>query len=79
MAELVLRRGHGAVRALECVENIVGPSGPSWSRWSSNGQSTDDYWALKAWALAELGRGDPHGRWSALAKAALGERSVWRV
>jgi tetratricopeptide (TPR) repeat protein len=22
---------------------------------------------------------DPHGRWSALVKAALGERSVWRV
>lgn len=131
MAELMLRQGHDPVRALECVENIVGPSGPSRNRWTVNGNSTDDYWALKAWALAELGHGaeaaqavaqairstnrksqtdlaatcrrlglamraagrpaeaedylkqardaDPHGRWSALARAALGEKSVWRV
>jgi tetratricopeptide (TPR) repeat protein len=57
MAELVLRQGREPARALEYVENIVGPSGPSWNRWTSNGQATDDYWSLKAWALAELGRG----------------------
>ena len=57
MAELILRRGNDAVRALECVENVVGPSGPSWNRWSIIGQSADDYWSLKAWALAQLGRG----------------------
>jgi tetratricopeptide (TPR) repeat protein len=56
MAELLLRRGD-ATRALECVENVVGPSGPSWNRWTANGKATDDYWALKAWVLAELGRG----------------------
>ena len=129
MAELVLRRGREPARALEYIENIVGPKGPSWNRWTINGQPADDYWALKAWALAELGRGgevdaavaeairktnaqsrpdvaatyrrlglamqaldrqaeaeqylekavtaDPHGRWSGLAKAALGRRSVW--
>jgi tetratricopeptide (TPR) repeat protein len=128
MTELVLRQGHDPARALEYVENIVGPSGPTWNRWTENGQAIDDYWSLKAWALAELGRGaevapavaeairktnpkskpdlaatwrrlgmamqamgrqaeadeylkkardaDPHGRWSALARATSGERSV---
>ncbi len=57
MAELMLRQGRDRARALEYVENIVGPSGPSRNRLTSNGQSHDDYWALKAWALAELGRG----------------------
>jgi tetratricopeptide (TPR) repeat protein len=131
MAELALRQGLDRARALEHVENIVGPKGPSWNRWTVNGQAADDYWSLRAWALAELGRGaevphavaeairktnaksgpdlaatyrrlglamramdrqaeaeeylkkasavDPHGRWSALAKAALGERSAWSV
>jgi tetratricopeptide (TPR) repeat protein len=131
MAELLLRQGGDPARALECVENIVGSSGPSRNRFTLNGQSRDDYWSLKAWALAEAGRGaeveravaeaikfttsksgpdlaatyrrlglamhamdrqaeaeeywkkakdaDPHGRWSALARAALGEKSVWRV
>jgi len=131
MAELMLRQGHDPARALEYVENIVGPSGPSRNRWTINGKSTDDYWALKAWALSELGHGaeaahavaeairstnwksptdvaatsrrlglamramgrlaeaedylkkardaEPHGRWSAQVRAALGEKSVWRA
>jgi tetratricopeptide (TPR) repeat protein len=118
------------VRALEYVEKIVGPSGPSRSRFTIKRQPRDEYWALKAWALAQLGRGaevaeamaeairrtnpksrpdlastyrrlglamraldreaeaeeylkkardaDPQGRWSAVARAALGERRVWR-
>ena len=57
MAELVLREGRDPGRALAYVENIAGPRGPSRNRWSMNGRSADDYWALKAWALAELGRG----------------------
>lgn len=130
MAESMLRQGRDPVRALGYVEQIVGPSGPSRSRITFRRQPLDDYWALKAWALAQLGRGaevapaiaeairrtnrksrpdlastyrrlglamralereaeaeeylkkardaDPQGRWSALAKAALGERRVWR-
>jgi len=57
MAEMILRRGRGASRALEYIEKIVGPSGPSWNKWTINGRPNDDYWSLKAWALAELGRG----------------------
>jgi tetratricopeptide (TPR) repeat protein len=130
MAELILRQGRDPVRALEYVERIAGPSGPSRSRFRLRRQPLDDYWALKAWALAQLGRGaevarviaeairrtnpksrpdlastyrrlglamraiereaeaeeylkkardaDPQGRWSKLARAALGEKRVWR-
>ncbi len=56
MAELALRGGHDPARALELVEQIVGPSGPSSNPLTLNARSTDDYWALKAWALAQLGR-----------------------
>jgi tetratricopeptide (TPR) repeat protein len=131
MAELLLRQGRDAVRALEAVENIKGPMGITNNRLTINGKAGDDYWSLKAWALAELGGGaevqqaaaesirqtnmnsrpdtattyrrlglamraldrqseaddylqkavdaDPHGRWGLLAKAALAEKSVWRV
>jgi tetratricopeptide (TPR) repeat protein len=54
MAELALRRGE-PVRALEYVEQIMGPSGPSRNPLTLKGKLIDDYWALKAWALAELG------------------------
>jgi tetratricopeptide (TPR) repeat protein len=54
MAELLLRRHQDPQRALEFVENS--PSGPAWNRWTLTGDTRDDYWALKAWALAELGR-----------------------
>ena len=117
MAELVLRQGRDPGRALECIEKIEGKG------------TRDDYCSLKAWALAELGRGSeveaavaeairktnlksrpdvattyrrlglamqamdrqaeaeeylkkavdagPHGRWPALAQAALDRKSVW--
>jgi tetratricopeptide (TPR) repeat protein len=131
MAELLLRQRKDPPRALEYVENIVGASGPSRNKMTVNGEVRDDYWALKAWALAEAGRTgevadavenairhtdpksrpamaatyhrigmamqamgneeaangyfkqaqgfDPRGRWNALAKAASGERSVFRA
>ena len=119
------------MRALECVEQILGPSGLSLNQRTSIRHSKDDYWSLKAWALAELGRGaeaeaaiaeairitnpksrpdvattyrrlgmamkaldrqaeaeqyflkardaDPHGKWSVLVRAMLGEKSVFRA
>jgi tetratricopeptide (TPR) repeat protein len=130
MAEILLRQHKDPPKALEYVEQIVGPDGPSWNKWGVNGEVRDDYWAVKAWALAELGRGaevapaieraihftnpksrpalattyyragmaaqtmgdekmafqyferareaDPDGRAGKLAKAALGEHSVFR-
>jgi len=57
MAELTLRRGRDAARAMEYVEKIPGPVQASWNPFSMNGKTSDDYWALKAWALASLGRG----------------------
>jgi len=56
MAEVLLRRGGDAARALEYIEDLAGPSGLSRNKWTINGITSDDYWALKAWALAELGR-----------------------
>jgi tetratricopeptide (TPR) repeat protein len=131
MAELLLRQRKDPPRALEYVEEIVGPSGPSRNKMTINGEVRDDYWALKAWALAEAGRTsevasavenaircsdsksrpsmaatyhrigmamlaigneeaangylkqsqdfDPHGRWSALAKASSTDRGVFRA
>ena len=58
MAEILLRQHKDPQRALEYVEQIVGASGPSWNRLGINGEVRDDYWALKAWALAELGRSE---------------------
>ncbi|HTS64601.1 MAG TPA: tetratricopeptide repeat protein [Candidatus Acidoferrales bacterium] len=57
MAEALLRQHKDPQRALELVESIAGSSGPSRNRWTVNGEVRDDYWGLKAWALAELGRG----------------------
>jgi tetratricopeptide (TPR) repeat protein len=56
MAEVVLRQGKNPGRALEVVELIVGGLGPSWNKWGMNSEIRDDYWTLKAWALAQLGR-----------------------
>jgi Tfp pilus assembly protein PilF len=57
MAEMVLRQGRDPARALEYIEKILAPAGtPSRGR-TLNGRPDDDYWALKAWALAEMGRG----------------------
>jgi tetratricopeptide (TPR) repeat protein len=55
MAEIVLRQGRGPQKALEYVEEIRGGGGISWTG-RANRKTEDDYWALKAWALAELGR-----------------------
>jgi tetratricopeptide (TPR) repeat protein len=57
MAEMLLRRDQNAARALEYVEKIVDFSGLTWRQKKLNGRPQDDYWALKAWALARLGRG----------------------
>jgi tetratricopeptide (TPR) repeat protein len=57
MAEMLLRRDQNPARALEYVEKIVDFSGLSWRQRKMNGRPQDDYWALKAWALARLGRG----------------------
>jgi tetratricopeptide (TPR) repeat protein len=53
-----LGQGRDPFQAIGYIEKIVGPRGPSsWSRWTANGQTIDAYWSLKAWALAEMGRG----------------------
>jgi tetratricopeptide (TPR) repeat protein len=56
MAEMLLRRGQNAAEALELSERILDVSGMSWRERKANGRSEHDYWGLKAWALAELGR-----------------------
>jgi tetratricopeptide (TPR) repeat protein len=56
MAEMLLRREVEPARALEYVEKIVDFSGISWRERKGNGKPEDDYWALKAWALAQVGR-----------------------
>jgi tetratricopeptide (TPR) repeat protein len=56
MAEMLLRRGGNPQQALEYVEKIIDFSGLSAVQRSGNGRPQDDYWALKAWALAAIGR-----------------------
>jgi tetratricopeptide (TPR) repeat protein len=56
MAEMLLRQEKNSQQALEYVEKIVDFSGLSWRERQGNGRSQDDYWALKAWALARIGR-----------------------
>jgi tetratricopeptide (TPR) repeat protein len=53
---MLLRQEKSTEQALECVEKIVDFSGLSWRQQKLNGAPQDDYWALKAWALARLGR-----------------------
>jgi len=55
MAEIVLRQGRSPQQALEYVEQVRGGRGFSWTG-RLNRKTEDDYWALKAWALAEVGR-----------------------
>src|SRR6266849_3283998 len=54
MAEILLRQGKNPKQALEYVEKIIDFAGLS-SR-QRNGRPQDEYWGLKAWALALLGR-----------------------
>ena len=56
MAEMVLRRGKDPQQALQYVESIVDFNGLSRIQRQNNGRPQDDYWALKAWALASAGR-----------------------
>jgi tetratricopeptide (TPR) repeat protein len=56
MAEMLLRQGKKTEQALEWTEKIIDFTGLSTSQRKRNGRPQDDYWALKAWALARLGR-----------------------
>jgi tetratricopeptide (TPR) repeat protein len=56
MAETLLRQGKKPEQALEWIEKIVDFAGLSYAQRKQNGRPQDDYWALKAWALARLGR-----------------------
>ena len=56
MAEILLRQGKNPQQALEYVEKLINFTGLSWRERKLNGQPYDDYWGLKAWALALLGR-----------------------
>ena len=56
LAELTLRQGNNPPQALEHVENARPARRFSLSDRFLSGQMADDYWALKAWALGQLGR-----------------------
>jgi len=56
MAEMHLRQGKRAEQAIEWIEKITDFKGLSFGQRKMNGRPEDDYWALKAWALARLGR-----------------------
>jgi tetratricopeptide (TPR) repeat protein len=56
MAEMLLRQGKNPAQALEYIEKIIDFTGLTWRQRKMNGKPQDDYWALKAWALAEMGR-----------------------
>jgi len=56
MAEQLLRQAKDPARALTYIERIVDTSGVPLSLRPLNRRILDDYWGLKAWALAELGR-----------------------
>jgi Tfp pilus assembly protein PilF len=56
MAEMLLRRGNNPQQALDYVEKMVDVADLSAIQRRDNGRAQDDYWALKAWALAETGR-----------------------
>jgi tetratricopeptide (TPR) repeat protein len=56
MAELTLRLGNNPPQALEYVESAVSVRRFSLRDRFLRGRSSDDYWALRAWALGQLGR-----------------------
>jgi hypothetical protein len=56
MAEMSLRQGKDPQKALQYVESIVDFAGLSQLQIKNNGRPQDDYWSLKAWALACAGR-----------------------
>ena len=53
---MLLRQGKNPAQALEYIEKIIDFTGLTWRQRKMNGKPQDDYWALKAWALAEMGR-----------------------
>ena len=56
MAEVLLRERKNPKQALEYVEKMIDFAGLSWRERKLNGRPHDDYWGLKAWALALIGR-----------------------
>lgn len=56
MAEMLLRQGKQTEQALNWIEKIIDFTGLSYGQRKRNGRPQDDYWALKAWALARMGR-----------------------
>ena len=56
MAEMLLRQAKDPQKALQYVESIIDFAGLSRLEIQNNGRPQDDYWALKAWALASAGR-----------------------
>ena len=56
MAEMLLRQGKDPQKAMQYVESIIDFAGLSRLQIKNNGRPQDDYWALKAWALASIGR-----------------------
>jgi tetratricopeptide (TPR) repeat protein len=56
MAEMLLRQGKDPQKALQYVESIIDFAGLSQLQIRNNGHPQDDYWSLKAWALASMGR-----------------------
>ncbi|HLK21999.1 MAG TPA: tetratricopeptide repeat protein [Bryobacteraceae bacterium] len=56
MTEMLLRQGRYPQKALESVEKILDFAGLSTIQIKNNGKPQDDYWALKAWALASAGQ-----------------------
>jgi tetratricopeptide (TPR) repeat protein len=56
MAEMLLRQGKDPQKALQYVESIIDFAGLSQLQIRNNGRPQDDYWSLKAWALACIGR-----------------------
>jgi len=53
---MLLRQGKNPEQALEYVELILDSAGLGWQERQLNTRAQDDYWGLKAWALARLGR-----------------------
>jgi tetratricopeptide (TPR) repeat protein len=56
MAEMLLRQGKDPQKALQYIESIIDFAGLSQLQIKNNGRPQDDYWSLKAWALACIGQ-----------------------
>lgn len=56
MAEVLLVQRKDPGKALEYLDQLMNSSGVPWGLRKLNRHGQDDYWMLRAWALAELGR-----------------------